>query len=378
MPEPSGRDVHCMKRALALAAKGGRSVRPNPQVGALVVGEWGKILAEGWHIEFGGAHAEVNALDAAGADARGATLYVTLEPCSHQGKTPPCVDRLIDAGLARVVIAHEDPGPEVAGSGVARLREAGIEVTVGELADEAERPNRGYLKVHRRGLPDVLAKWAMSVDGRIATVKGESRYLSGEASRKYVHEMRADADAVMVGVGTVLADDPLLTTRHVEGPTPLRVVLDSACRTPLRAKMLETLDDGKVIVATTSRAPAKRISLLEACGAEVLIVGSVAGRVDPEAVCSALAERDVQYVLVEGGAQLLGALFERHLVDRAAVFVTPRVIGGASAPAAVAGAGFESLAEAASIERLRSRPMGEDVVIEGDVRYAETDEGSGE
>lgn len=367
LPRACSEDERFMKRALVLAARGARRVRPNPRVGAVVVSAGGEIVGEGYHRRAGGPHAEVLALEAAGADARGGTLYLTLEPCSHQGRTPPCAPRVVASGVSRVVIAHEDPFPEVSGAGICLVRDASVDVAVGVLADEARALNAGYLKVHAEGLPLVLAKWAMSLDGKTATASGQSQWISCEASRRYVHRLRSRADAVLVGIGTVLADDPELTTRHVRGATPMRVVVDSTCRTPPSARLLATLDIGPVLIAVTDCAPTGRIEALRECGAEVLLVGAADGRVDMEAMLRALVERDVQYVLAEGGAELHGALFAGGLVDRVAVFTAPIVIGGAMAPGAVGGAGIEALADAAALDNPRTRRMGTDVVLEGDV-----------
>ncbi|MFH0965208.1 MAG: bifunctional diaminohydroxyphosphoribosylaminopyrimidine deaminase/5-amino-6-(5-phosphoribosylamino)uracil reductase RibD [Planctomycetota bacterium] len=353
-------DRAMMRRALALARKGRMWVSPNPMVGAVVVKHRG-IVGEGYHRRFGGAHAEVEALAGARAVARGATIYVTLEPCAHHGKTPPCADAVLSAGIAKVVMAMVDPFPAVNSRGMRRLREGGVEVATGLLEAEASALNAAYLKRVRTGLPFFTAKWAMSADGRVATRAGESKYLTGEDARRIVHEERSANDAILVGVGTVLADDPLLDSRLVGGRTPLRVVVDSACRTPLEAAMIR--GGGPVLIATTSAAEEQRAAALRARRCEVVCLDGPGGKVDLRALARLLGERGLNGVLIEGGPSVLASAFELGLVDRVMVFLAPVVIGGETAPGAVGGEGAGLLAMARKLGKPVVRKVGEDVLV---------------
>ena len=322
-------DVRWMRRALRLAGRGRGRTSPNPMVGAVVVRR-GRAIGEGYHRQVGGPHAEVWALREAGAAARGATLYVTLEPCSHHGRTPPCTDAIMQAGLARVVAGCVDPNPQVNGRGVRCLRGAGIEVEVGVMEAEARRLNEAYCKHIATGMPFVALKAAMSLDGKIATAAGESKWITGERARAAAHRLRARHDAVMVGVGTVLADDPELTVRKSRGRTPLRVVVDSRARTPPRARLL-TADERAPVIAVTRQAPRARVRRLERAGAEVWVVGSQRGKVELKGLMRRLGTEGVQSVLVEGGGTLGAGALAAGLVDRVYFFISPRIIGGARA-----------------------------------------------
>ncbi|HUX02299.1 MAG TPA: bifunctional diaminohydroxyphosphoribosylaminopyrimidine deaminase/5-amino-6-(5-phosphoribosylamino)uracil reductase RibD, partial [Phycisphaerae bacterium] len=292
-------DTRWMRRALRLARRGQGRTSPNPMVGAVIV-KSGQLIGEGHHKQVGGPHAEIRALRDAGEKARGATMYVSLEPCSHHGRTPPCTDALIQAGLARVIAAVEDPNPQVSGNGIRKLQEAGIEVQVGLLADAARRLNAPYFKHTTTGLPLVSLKAAMSLDGKIATSTGESRWITGDKARALGHRLRAIHDAVLAGVGTVLADDPQLTVRNARGRTPLRVIVDSRARTPADAALL-TADAIPPIIAVTHEAPRKRLEALRKAGAEIWEMPSLGGFVDLRALMKRLGERQVQSVLVESG-----------------------------------------------------------------------------
>lgn len=380
-----------MYEALALAARAGYRTHPNPQVGCVLV-QGGEVVGRGYHRRRGEPHAEALALREAGPRARGATAYVTLEPCAHHGLTPPCADALVAAGVARVVAAMEDPDPRVRGRGFARLRQAGVRVDVGLLAEHAERLNRPWLHYKRTGRPYVLVKVATSLDGRIATRTGESRWISSEAARQEVHQVRDQSDAILIGLGTLLADDPRLTARAVRpGPLafgwglprrlrnapadaapeddpwqprqPLRIVVDSHARTPSWARLFPA------IVAVTPAAPADRIRELEAAGAEMLVLPpGPDGRVDLEALLAELGRREVVSVLAEGGGQLLGALLDRHLADGARLYLSPLFLGGGGA-AAVGGEGAAHLAEVPRLARPYTRRLGRDLVVEGDIVY---------
>ena len=335
----------------------------------------GELVGEGATRPPGGPHAEIVALQQAGARARGATLYVTLEPCAHQGRTPPCVDAVLAAGVRRVVVALSDPFPAVCGRGLARLRAAGIEVEIGLEASAAALVNAGYLKRLRTGLPEVTAKFAMTLDGRIATRTGHSRWITSELARREAHRLRDRHDAVMVGVGTVLADDPLLTVRLPPeeagegGPHhPLRVIVDSRARTPATAAMLRPDTPGHTLIACTADAPADRIATLAAAGAEILVVPFGAGGVDLEALLQALGERGLNRVLVEGGSRLLGQLFDLGLVDQVVAFIAPVIVGGCGAPGPVGGTGVATVDQAWRLQGVEWCQVGPDVIVTGRLR----------
>ncbi|MEO1495863.1 MAG: bifunctional diaminohydroxyphosphoribosylaminopyrimidine deaminase/5-amino-6-(5-phosphoribosylamino)uracil reductase RibD [Planctomycetota bacterium] len=344
-----------MDRALALAKQGQGRVEPNPMVGCVVVRD-GEVVGEGCHERFGGPHAEVNALANAGEHARGATAVVTLEPCCHTGKTPPCAEALIAAGVSRVVIATLDPFPKVDGGGLSALDAAGIECIVGVREAEARRLLASYLKLTETGRPWVIAKWAMSLDGKIATHTGDSQWISGPESRALVHEVRGRMDAVIVGAGTLVADDPLLTARPVGPRTPLRVVIAGDRPLPLDRKLWKTPDGGPVLVAIGEGYPIDEAAALESCGVEVM--QAEAGNLLDE-----LGRRRLTNVLVEGGGKLLGRLFDERLVDEALAFIAPKIIGGAEAPGPIAGVGAGVLTEAISSRHTRIDRLGEDTVV---------------
>lgn len=353
-----------MARALREAARGYPS--PNPHVGAVLVRD-GAVVAVGHHERAGLAHAEVAALEAAGDRARGATMYVTFEPCNHFGRTPPCTDAILRAGVARVVIGCRDTAPHVPGA-AEKLRDAGVAVTVGVREAEALRLVADFTKHIRTGRPFVTLKAAVTLDGRIATRTGESKWITGPRARRAAHALRDRADAVLVGVGTVLADDPSLTVRDVPGRTPLRVVLDTSLRTPEAAGVLRREGDAPAtVVVHGPAAPAPRREALAAAGAELLEVPVGAeGRVDLDAALAALARRDVVRVLVEGGAAVHGALVAAGAVDRVACFVAPVLLGDPGALPAVDGPALPRLGDALRLEGVRVRRLGDDVLIVGD------------
>lgn len=366
-------DRQWMARALGLAARVRGRVAPNPAVGAVLVRD-GILVGEGATEPPEEPHAEVVALRQAGERARGATLYVTLEPCAHYGRTPPCVDALLAAGIARAVVAVRDPYPEVNGRGIRRIIEGGVAVELGLSAEPAIAINGGFFKRVRTGLPEVTAKFAMSLDGRIATRTGHSRWITGPASRREAHRLRDTHDAILVGIGTVLADDPLLTTRLPEteagagGPHhPLRVVLDSLGRTPLSAAMLRPHTPGRTLLAVGASASPERVAALRAAGAGVLTLPSCDGRVDLTALLRQLARDGVNTVLVEGGAGVLGALFDLDLVDRVVAFIAPAIIGGRDALAAIGGVGAATMEAATRLRDVEVSRLDGDVMVTGRV-----------
>jgi diaminohydroxyphosphoribosylaminopyrimidine deaminase/5-amino-6-(5-phosphoribosylamino)uracil reductase len=349
-----------LRRALALAARGRATTAPNPNVGAVLVRD-GSVVGEGWHRRAGEPHAEVHALAAAGEAARGATLYVTLEPCAHHGRTPPCADALIAAGVARVVACHRDPDPRTAGAGFARLAAAGIAVEVGARADEAMALNLPYLVPVVLGRPAVTLKWAMTLDGRIATASGESRWITGVAARRASLLLREEHGAILVGSGTVLADDPRLTRRlgRADGPI-LRVVLDRRLRTPAAARLFD--EPGPVVVYTAGAPDAERARELSARGAEIVPLAEPG----VAAVVRDLAARGVRSLLVEGGAGVAGAFVDAGLWDRVVVFAAPLLIGGERAVPAIGGTGVGRLREAGRLGPLRIARRGADLEIAGE------------
>lgn len=385
-----------MRRALLLAERGRGHVEPNPMVGAVVLDASGRVVGEGYHQLFGGPHAEVHALAAAGDAARGGTLVVTLEPCCHHGKTPPCTDAVLRAGVRRVVAAMADPFPRVDGGGVRLLREAGVEVEVGLLEPEARRLNAPYLKLLRTGRPWVLLKWAMTLDGKIATDTGDSKWISGEESRRQVHELRGRVDAVIVGRGTVVADDPLLTARPPGPRVAARVVLSASGQLPERCQLRATARKVPVVVFTAAGNEA-RLAGWAADGAEVVplpagptpgAVGVPPARLESgaggtptapgtdgnmlpiDAVLADLGRRRMTNVLVEGGAGVHGAFLDARAADEVHVFVAPKMVGGAG-PGPVGGRGAGRIADALRLDDLHALASGEDVHLIGSPAYRE-------
>ncbi|GAB6876478.1 bifunctional diaminohydroxyphosphoribosylaminopyrimidine deaminase/5-amino-6-(5-phosphoribosylamino)uracil reductase RibD [Thermaerobacter litoralis] len=360
-----------MRRALELAARARGRTHPNPMVGAVVVQD-GQIVGEGYHRRAGEPHAEVEALQRAGPRAQGATLYVTLEPCCHHGRTPPCTQAILAAGVRRVVAAMEDPDPRVAGRGLRALAGAGLQVAWGLEEDRARRLNEAYL-VHRLlGRPMVTLKYAMTLDGRIATARGDSRWITGPRARRWVHRLRDRVDAILVGVGTVLADDPALTVRlHPGGRDPLRIVLDSQARTPPAARVVQVArqSSAPTWVAVTPWAPRERVARLERAGVRVLrLPAGPDGRVSLPHLLDELARSGVLHLLVEGGATVHAAFFTARLADRVIAWVAPKLIGGERAPGPIGGAGFERMAEAPVLQRVRWRQVDGDLVVDGYLR----------
>lgn len=363
-----------MSQALDLARRGAGHTSPNPMVGAVVVRD-GQVVGTGYHQRAGTPHAEVHALRSAGESARGATLYVTLEPCNHHGRTPPCTEAILAAGVRRVVTAVTDPNPRVTGGGLIRLRQSGLEITTGILEEEARRLNEAFFKYVTTRRPFWIAKYAMTLDGRIATSSGTSRWVTGEEARHHVHTQRAQADAVLAGVGTILTDDPLLTARPPQGAArqPVRVVVDSRLRTPPGARILaDPASRGAPLwFATTEQAPAeRRDALLQAAArnevpAEVVVVPSREGRVSLAALAEELARREVVSVLAEGGAGIHASALEAGLADKLFCYVAPKLVGGYMAPGPVGGAGVAQMAEAWPVKDLTWEVLGRDLLFTG-------------
>jgi diaminohydroxyphosphoribosylaminopyrimidine deaminase/5-amino-6-(5-phosphoribosylamino)uracil reductase len=355
-----------MKLALRLAAQGAGWVSPNPMVGAVVV-RAGRVVGRGYHRRAGLPHAEVEALRQAGEAARGADLYVTLEPCNHQGRTPPCTQAILAAGVRRVIISGRDPNPQVTGGGVEFLTSKGVEVTGGVLEPEARRLNAAWFHWVETGRPWVLAKAACSLDGRIATASGESQWLTSEAARTYGHRLRHRLDAILVGIGTVLADNPQLTARLPRGKSrdPIRIVLDSRLRLPPEARLVNLNSSAPTWVATTAQAHADRVRALEELGVKVMVLPAEAGRVSLPALLQCLGKRQVQSVLVEGGAETLGGFFDQRLVQQFHFFYAPKILGGLKAPGLVGGQGVTHLGEAHIARNLSIRRLGVDLLVSG-------------
>jgi diaminohydroxyphosphoribosylaminopyrimidine deaminase/5-amino-6-(5-phosphoribosylamino)uracil reductase len=388
-----------MKRALELAKLGEGHTAPNPLVGAVIVKD-GQIIGEGWHALYGGPHAEIMAFQSLKASAEGATLYVTLEPCSHFGKTPPCVDAIIAHKISKVIVAMLDPNPLVSGRGVQKLTEHGITVKTGILESESADLNEPFLKFIQVGCPLIVVKTAMTLDGKLASATGDSKWISNAASRQLVHKMRNKYSGIMVGIGTVLADDPSLTTRLVMSiedvaadsikqayltsmsiedvaadsikqayVDPHRIIIDTHARTPLTAKVLN-LPDSKAmtIIATTEFAPLENRLALEAKGATVLTLPSKDGHVDLKALIKKLGEMHIDSVLVEGGSELNFSLFNEQLVDRVFAFIAPKIIGGRNAKTPVAGKGIAMMRDAIQLENVKVSMIESDILIEATVK----------
>lgn len=360
-------DEKYMWLALDLARQGTGRTSPNPMVGAVIVKD-GEIIGTGYHEGAGRPHAEVNALEVAGERARGATLYVNLEPCVHQGRTPPCTEKIIAAGLRKVVVSMVDPNPLVGGRGIEELSRAGLKVKTGVLEEKAHKLNEVFVKYITTGLPFILMKTAMSLDGKTATREGYSRWISSERSREHVHRVRDQVDAIMVGVGTVLKDNPRLTTR-LEGQgevrNPVRVIVDSQGRLPLDCRVARTAGGIPTILAVTEKAPREKIQELKGLGVEVFMEQGRQGQVDLGALMKYLGEKEITSVLVEGGSTLNFSLLQEGLPDKVMFYIAPLVIGGSSSPTPVGGQGVALLEDAWKIKGLEVRTMGEDIILSG-------------
>lgn len=382
-------DESFMRRALDLARNGYGWTNPNPMVGAVIVKD-GRIIGEGWHTKCGNLHAEREAFAHCVEDPQGATLYVTLEPCCHWGKTPPCTEAIIENNIARVVVGAPDPNPLVAGEGIAQLREAGIEVVEKVLLQECLDINKVFFHYIQAKLPYVVVKYAMTLDGKSATKTGASQWITGESARAHVHTQRHRFSAIMVGIGTVLSDDPMLTARLGEGKdliaswktesefmedpflddvlsnNPVRIILDSSLQIPLHAKLVATAKEIPTIIATLST-DEKRVVQLQAHGCDVIVTRSCNGKVDLQDLMEKLGQRGIDSVYVEGGATVHAALIESGLVDEVHAYVAPKIFGGRKAPGPVGGEGVEIPAEALQFSKVATKQLGQDVLFECEV-----------
>ncbi len=355
-----------MKVALRLAEKGKGLTSPNPVVGAVVVKN-GKIVGKGYHRKAGDPHAEAIAIDEAGKEAEGSTLFVNLEPCIHWGKTPPCAFKIKEAKVKRVVIGTIDPNPLVNSKGIEFLSKSGIEIRVGVLEEEAKEINAPFLKSMREGIPFVSLKMAMTLDGKVATWNGDSKWISSEESRRYVHLLRFENDAIMVGVGTIIRDDPLLTIRYGKSKEIVRVILDSNLSIPERAKIFETLERGRIIIFTGRIRDNEKFERLRKKGVEVIPL-ETDDKIPLLEVLKYLNKIGVNSVLVEGGHTLSTSFLENSLVDRIYIFVSPKLTGGRNSPTFFEGDGSPSISDSIKLKRIKSFCIGDDTVIIGDVR----------
>ncbi|WDI44932.1 bifunctional diaminohydroxyphosphoribosylaminopyrimidine deaminase/5-amino-6-(5-phosphoribosylamino)uracil reductase RibD [Bremerella sp. P1] len=358
-------DQRFMRRALDLAEQGRGFVEPNPMVGCVIVQD-SQIIGEGFHEKFGGPHAEVNAIaSAGGASLEGCTVYVTLEPCCHHGKTPPCTDALLRIKPARVVVAMQDPFPKVQGGGIQGLASRGIQVCVGACGEEAARLNAPFIKVHEKGKPWVIAKWAMTLDGKLATASGSSKWISGEAARAEVHRIRGLCDGVMVGSGTVKLDDPLLTTRPPGPRTAARIVFDSQATLSPTSQLIESIGESPVMVAVAESARSERLERLDHAGCDLIVCPGSDHAERMEYFLGQLASRGMTNVLVEGGSQLLGLLWDTQQIDEVYAFIAPKIAGGSEAISPIGGRGVLNMEEATSLVRTDLRSYQETICLHG-------------
>ncbi len=356
-------DIHYMKMAMSLAGKGAGHVSPNPMVGAVIVKD-GLVISRGWHKVFGGLHAETDALSSCAENPEGATMYVTLEPCCHYGKQPPCTSAIINAGISRVVVGMTDPNPIVSGKGIAILREHGIEASTGLLENEIRYQNRIFLKYMTQRRPWTVLKWAMTLDGRIAAASGDSRWVSCEESRHSVHELRGKYMGIMAGIGTVLADDPMLNCRTGGMRQPVRIIADSHASLPEDSAIARTSREYRTLLAHTAGAMQERLELLRGCGIETVECSATEnGTVDLDDLMSRLGAMGIDSVLAEGGAELDWSLVSAGLADEHYIFIAPKIIGGRTSKGPVGGRGFEKMADALELDIESVTTSGEDILI---------------
>lgn len=357
-------DKFYMNLALELAKKGKGRVNPNPMVGAVIVKN-NKIIGQGYHEEYGKFHAEINAINSAKESVENSTMYVTLEPCSHYGKTPPCVEKIIESKIAKVVIASLDPNPLVSGTGVKKLIDAGIEVVTGILNDENKKLNEVFMKYIVKKIPFVIMKSAMSLDGKISTRTGESKWISCNESRENVHKLRNEVMGILVGVNTIIQDDPELTCRLENGKTLIKIIVDSSLRIPLNSKVIKDAYNHRTIIITTSLAKESIVKELESKGAEIIIAKSKDNRVDLNDMMKKLGELNIDSILLEGGATLNFSAIKEGIVDKLQVYIAPKLIGGILSKTPVGGDGVEKLKDAYQVRDMSLEMVGEDILIEG-------------
>ena len=359
-------DEKYMQRAIELAKKGCGFVAPNPMVGAVIVKDK-RVIGEGYHARYGDLHAERNALKNCTESAEGATIYVTLEPCCHQGKQPPCVDALIEAKVKKVVVGSDDPNPLVAGKGIKRLREARIEVVTGVMKEACDALNPVFFYFIQNRRPYVVMKYAMTLDGKIATFSGDSRWITGEEARRHVHEDRHRYTAIMAGIGTVLADDPLLTCRIEGGKNPVRIICDTHLRTPIDSQIVRTAKEVPTILVVGSDCEKERMYPYEEKGCEILPTACKNGQIDLEKLMQLLGEKKIDSILLEGGGTLNEAALESHIISKVQAYVAPKLIGGRDAKTPIEGTGFAKMKDALQLKHTTISKLGEDYLIEGEV-----------
>ena len=352
-----------MKRAIYLAGKGKGEVNPNPLVGAVIVKD-GEIIGEGYHKKLGGKHAEINALDSCKEKAKGGILYVNLEPCTHYGKTSPCVDRIIEEGISEVFISMKDPNPEVYGRGIKKLRENGIKVYIGLLEEESKRLNEIFIKHMKSEYPFIVLKGGISLDGKIATKTGESMWITGEKSRNHAHGLRDKYSGILVGIETVIKDNPRLTCRIENGKNPVRIVLDSNLRIPINSKILKKQDSGKTIIATLKNSNSEKKQKLSEMGIKVIEIEEERGRINLKKLFKRLKDMDIDSILIEGGGTVNYSLLESDLIDKLYLYIAPKIIGGKDSKNFVAGEGVDELDKSFNFNIENIQSLGEDILLE--------------
>ena len=362
-------DKEYMQQALKLASQAKGDTSPNPLVGAVIVKN-NKVISQGYHHYAGGNHAEINAIEQAGYEVEGATMYVNLEPCTHYGKTPPCSNAIIKAGLKRVVIAMKDPNPKIAGAGIERLKKAGIEVEVGILEEKAKKLNEVFIKYITTDQPFVILKNAMTLDGKIATKTGDSKWISGQESRELVHQLRDQVDAILVGIGTVLADNPRLTTRlpNGQGSDPIRIVLDSELNIPIDANLVTQKSTAQTIVITNYNTDQNKKEELISHGVQIIELGD-SKQINLQKLLTELAHEEITSLLVEGGSEINSSFWEAELVDKLYLFIASKIIGGLDAVPVVGGTGVKKIKDGIAIKNKKIKEVGEDLLVLGYPEY---------
>ncbi len=349
-----------MDIAIKLAEKGRGYVSPNPMVGCIIV-KRGKIVGRGYHKKYGEEHAEINALKVAGKKANNATMYVNIEPCSHWGKTSPCTEKIVEAGIREVIVGMEDPNPLV--DGYKELKFRGLKTRIGILRDKAKKLNEAYIQHTKTKKPFIILKLAMSLDGKIATSSGDSKYITSRAARKYVHQLRNDVDAVMVGINTIVRDNPLLDSRLVKGKNAKKIIVDSSLKISERSKILK--DPSKVIIATTKKAPRKKIDKLQHKGVRILILKPKKGLVDLKELVKELGKSEIASVMIEGGAELSGNAIKEGIVDKLLIFTAPKIIGNGLGP--IKNLGIKKVNKAIKLKNISTKKIGKDFLVEGNL-----------